>query len=215
MQTLLKRSGYFLLAILVITIEQLPSRLIKAGQPMWEMGLIILCWILITGASLYLAKRLGLVESWKNLKGKQAWAAIGLGFLALYVTKFLGGVILFLENGPEATTQNQALLGGVHPLLLFVLAVIVAPIVEEIVFRGLIMKRTFDNSYLGIAISSILFALLHLPTDIGSWVLYLGMGLVLGIVYWKTEKLEHVIMIHFLNNGLSVLLMQLLSLLQG
>ena len=93
------------------------------------------------------------------------------------------------------------------PLLLVVLTAIAAPIVEETVMRGLILGRLFNNSYLGVILSSLLFGLLHIPTNIGSWIIYGGMGLVLAVVYHKTQKLEYTIAIHFINNALGVLFM--------
>jgi membrane protease YdiL (CAAX protease family) len=44
-----------------------------------------------------------------------------------------------------------------------------------------------------------------MPTDLGSWILYGGMGLVLALVYQKTKKLEYSIAVHALNNFLGVL----------
>ena len=134
-----------------------------------------------------------------------------IGFVVLTVVKYIGGIILLLENGLGANTENQAALEqlGMSPLLLIVLTVIAAPIVEETVMRGLILGRTFNNSYFGVIISSLLFGLLHMPTNIGSWVIYGGMGFVLAVVYHKTQKLEYTIAIHFINNALGVLLMLL------
>ncbi|QQV79572.1 CPBP family intramembrane metalloprotease [Enterococcus faecalis] len=50
---------------------------------------------------------------------------------------------------------------------------------EEGIFFVSGFKRFFQASFkkIGILVSSILFALVHTPTDIGSFVIYWGMGL--------------------------------------
>lgn len=145
----------------------------------------------------------------EELKTWKAWKTILVGFVVLTIVKYIGGVVLLLENGIGANTENQAALEqlGMSPLLLVVLTAIAAPIVEETVMRGLILGRLFNNSYLGVILSSLLFGLLHIPTNIGSWIIYGGMGLVLAVVYHKTQKLEYTIAIHFINNALGVLFM--------
>ena len=155
---------------------------------------------------------MGLLNHLKDLKTWKAWKTILVGFVVLTIVKYIGGVVLLLENGIGANTENQAALEqlGMSPLLLIVLTAIAAPIVEETVMRGLILGRVFNNSYLGVILSSLLFGLLHIPTNIGSWIIYGGMGLVLAVVYHKTQKLEYTIAIHFINNALGVLLMLLL-----
>ena len=78
---------------------------------------------------------------------------------------------------------------------------------KNLFFRGLIVKQAFHFSKLGVLVSSLLFGALHMPTDLGSWILYGGMGLVLAMIYRKTQKLEFSIAVHALNNFLGVLSM--------
>ena len=138
-----------------------------------------------------------------------AWKSIFMGFLVMVPIKMLGGITLFLEHGAKTDTLNQSVIEqlGMSPLMLLVLTVIAAPIVEEFVFRGLIVKQAFQFSKLGVGVSTFLFGALHMPTDIGSWILYGGMGLVLALVYQKTQKLEYSIALHAINNFLGVISM--------
>lgn len=191
--------------------EQLPTAFIAADQPFWQSALIILNLLIVVALTVFVAKRVGLLNHLKDLKTWKAWKTILVGFVVLTIVKYIGGVVLLLENGIGANTENQAALEqlGMSPLLLVVLTAIAAPIVEETVMRGLILGRVFNNSYLGVILSSLLFGLLHMPTDIGSWIIYGGMGLVLAVVYHKTQKLEYIIAIHFINNALGVLFMLL------
>lgn len=212
MKKFLTALKYFFLALGLLFLEQLPTAFIAADQPFWQSALIVLALLIVAALTVFVAKRVGLLNHLKDLKTWKAWKTILVGFVVLTIVKYIGGVVLLLENGIGANTENQAALEqlGMSPLLLIVLTAIAAPIVEETVMRGLILGRVFNNSYLGVILSSLLFGLLHIPTNIGSWIIYGGMGLVLAVVYHKTQKLEYTIAIHFINNALGVLLMLLL-----
>lgn len=209
MKKLLTALKYFFLALGLLFLEQLPTAFIAADQPFWQSALIILALLIVAALTVFVAKRVGLLNYLKDLKTWKAWKTILVGFVVLTIVKYIGGVVLLLENGIGANTENQAALEqlGMSPLLLVVLTAIAAPIVEETVMRGLILGRLFNNSYLGVILSSLLFGLLHIPTNIGSWIIYGGMGLVLAVVYHKIQKLEYTIAIHFINNALGVLFM--------
>ena len=209
MKKLLTALKYFFLALGLLFLEQLPTAFVAADQPFWQSALIILALLIVAALTVFVAKRVGLLNYLKDLKTWKAWKTILVGFVVLTIVKYIGGVVLLLENGIGANTENQAALEqlGMSPLLLVVLTAIAAPIVEETVMRGLILGRLFNNSYLGVILSSLLFGLLHIPTNIGSWIIYGGMGLVLAVVYHKTQKLEYTIAIHFINNALGVLFM--------
>lgn len=185
MKKLLTALKYFFLALGLLFLEQLPTAFIAADQPFWQSALIILALLIVAALTVFVAKRVGLLNHLKDLKTWKAWKTILVGFVVLTIVKYIGGVVLLLENGIGANTENQAALEqlGMSPLLLIVLTAIAAPIVEETVMRGLILGRVFNNSYLGVILSSLLFGLLHIPTNIGSWIIYGGMGLVLAVVY--------------------------------
>ncbi len=213
MDTALSKIKWFFIALGIVVVEQLPILLLKKGQPLWQVIAISSILLIITGLTYYFAKKTELLENKLISDGDSAILWIGLGFAALTITKFIGGMVLFLEHGANANTANQAALvqAGLHPILLFILAAIVAPVVEETVFRGIIFGKLFGSeSYLGLVVSSLLFGGLHMPSDIGSWIIYAGMGLVLGFVYHKTRNLSYCMIIHFINNGLAVVLMLLL-----
>ena len=87
----------------------------------------------------------------------------------------------------------------------FITIVIAAPILEELIFRGIILNGLLkSNSPLkSIIISSLLFGLVHLnPWQfIGASIL----GSLSGWVYFKTNKLTLPIIIHMTNNFLGFL----------
>lgn len=183
---------------------------IKGG---WQLGLVTVLNLMLVGLVIYLAGRFNL---WQPQK-PALWSGKGLKTIALwsvylFLAKMLSGIVLALQAGPDATTFNQELIEGLdlNPIVLLLTTVLVAPFVEESIFRGLIMgKISSAQSALGLIISSLLFALIHLPTDLGSWLLYGSMGLVLGLLYRKTQRLDYCISVHFLNNLLAFFMMLL------
>ena len=58
----------------------------------------------------------------------------------------------------------------------------------------------------------ILFGPFHGPTNIGSFVIYAGMGAVLAAVAYIFKRLEMSILAHMLRNGVAVLIMILTGL---
>jgi membrane protease YdiL (CAAX protease family) len=91
-------------------------------------------------------------------------------------------------------------------IVLFVLlAVIIAPLFEEIFFRGFLF-RAFASSWgwvAGAAVSSAVFGIAHLQLDV--FLPLFALGLMLAWVYQRTGSLWTSISLHALFNGLSVL----------
>ncbi len=85
----------------------------------------------------------------------------------------------------------------------FISVVIAAPILEELIFRGIILNGLLKrySPVKSIILSSILFGLVHLnPWQfIGALII----GVFSGWVYYKTKKLSLSILIHFANNLLA------------
>ncbi len=93
------------------------------------------------------------------------------------------------------------------PVVMIIMAVIMAPIFEEIIFRGIIQKGLINNgmkpSY-AIVIASVVFGLVHgNPWQFVGAVL---LGCVLGLVYEKTKTLLLPILLHAFNNLCSSIL---------
>ena len=90
---------------------------------------------------------------------------------------------------------------------LILLAVIMAPIFEEIVFRGIIQKGLMNKGmkpWKAIIISAVIFGLVHgNPWQFVGAVL---LGSVLGLVYYKTKSLLLSILLHAFNNLCSAIL---------
>jgi len=89
----------------------------------------------------------------------------------------------------------------------FVTIVVAAPVLEEFLMRGLLLRGLLKNYSPAKAIiwTSVMFAVLHLNPwqGIGAFVL----GLVLGWIYYKTRSIWTCIFLHFANNLMGALMM--------
>lgn len=86
-------------------------------------------------------------------------------------------------------------------IALFVIATVAAPLLEETVFRGLLLQRWARRwgTARGVVASSALFALGH-----GEWLGHFVMGAVLALLFLRTRTLWTPITAHAINNALVV-----------
>ncbi|EUJ31257.1 caax amino protease family protein [Listeria floridensis FSL S10-1187] len=116
-----------------------------------------------------------------------------------------GVEVLINYLSPDFTTANQSgleeMIIQAAPLTIFVSVVILAPIVEEVIFRGFVMKIIFwKYPKIGFVVSTLLFTFAHIPTNFSSFLIYFVMAFGLALMYYKTKRLEACILLHFANN---------------
>ena len=91
--------------------------------------------------------------------------------------------------------------------LIILTTVIVAPIIEEMVFRGYLQKALEDSwgdITKAILVTSLFFALVHLNLY---WIVQIYiLGMLLGYLSWRTNSILPGIILHGLNNGFAVAL---------
>ncbi|HEM4128911.1 TPA: CPBP family intramembrane metalloprotease [Streptococcus suis] len=139
------------------------------------------------------------------------WKGLGLVVLTFAVAqlfKHLGYYIMELQGIEETSNELELtkLLENIPFWLAFVRVACQAAITEEIIVRGYLFKKFFEkHKILGIVVSGLIFAFLHGPTDLGSWIIYASPGFLLAYLYYKTDYLIYPIAVHFINNAWSVL----------
>ena len=140
----------------------------------------------------------------------------GLSFCVMFVLTLSIRLYTGLNN---ATNQTNLMdMFKTLPIYVILLACIYAPITEELLFRG-IFRKIFNNKYLFIILSGIIFGALHVVDDFQSIkellyiLVYSSLGIFLGTVYYKTNNLFANILFHFMQNTLAILAMIILSLL--
>lgn len=124
---------------------------------------------------------------------------------------FQGAILLLTKIIPESwfnlqNSQSSSLLGGSMAFAI-IYTVLIAPVCEETIFRGLVLT-IFDGKlpkWLGILISALVFALIHLPSPI-AFIYTLTLGIVLGFVRYRTKSLVPCVLAHIIFNATNYLL---------
>lgn len=139
-------------------------------------------------------------------------------WLKSLVTIGIIGIIIQLITNVETATNQKNLNDMFNnlPILVAILSMIYAPMVEELMFRG-VLRKFLNNKYLFILISGITFGALHVIDDFQSVqellyiFVYSSLGIYLASLYYKTNNICTNIYFHFLQNTLGVIGMLILK----
>ena len=206
---LLNRAGWLLIFLLATILYQIPigvtAILTLNAVPLLQSGLIV-AGISIVVLVLFIigARKTQLASFNFSFFRAKDLARLALSYLVILAFNILGVVLLHLMN--ETTTSNQSnindLVQNSSLISSFFLLVLIAPICEEILCRGVIPKKLFrGKENVGYIVGAIIFALLHLPTNLPSLLIYGGMSTVLTWTVYKTQRLEMSILLHMIVNG--------------
>jgi len=165
--------------------------------------------LVVYGLSLGLAIRFGLRRKSLTLVERPAlrFTRVPVSLLAMVgvLTVFMGFIIdPITALIPTPAWFEQMMSEALRPnLFSFISVVILAPLLEEILFRGIILEGLLKNYSPAKAIlgSAVLFGAVHF--NIWQGIAGLLAGLFLGWVYWKTRSLVPCILIHAVNNLLA------------
>ncbi|EUC82599.1 CAAX protease self-immunity [Streptococcus sp. CM6] len=219
-QEVLNRGKWVLILLVAFVLSQFPIGLalflankqfpiLQSGLLVGALSIVVLIVFIIGARKTQLA-----TFNLSFFKAKDL-ARLVLSYLVIFATNLLGSLLLRLTN--EATTNNQSILNGLVQnsslISTFFLLVLIAPICEEILCRGIIPQKIFrGKEKLGFVVGAIVFALLHMPTNLPSVIIYGGMSTVLTWTAYKTERLEMSILLHMILNGIAFCLLALLVL---
>jgi membrane protease YdiL (CAAX protease family) len=109
---------------------------------------------------------------------------------------------------PDSFLQIEALLKPKDPfslVLLIITIIIIAPIGEELLFRGFLQKgleKAWDDVTRAILFSSLFFAVIHFNPF---WIIQIYfLGVLLGFLSWKTNSIIPCIIFHMIINATSL-----------
>jgi exosortase E/protease (VPEID-CTERM system) len=149
----------------------------------------------------------------KSLEWKMSGGAVGMGAAAALIWVFLD------DRGSGAATANQAFRSGLNSMSLTTAsiwllirisgALIVAPLVEELAFRGYLLRKLIATDFEGVefnrftwisfTVSSIAFGLLH-----QSWLAGIVAGMIFALAMYRRGRLADAIGAHAVANGLVI-----------
>lgn len=158
--------------------------------------------------------RASLVAAWRDI-----WnfvQALVLGFVAHWAcTKLLDWLISFLIPGYSPITDASiADLAASNFYLRIIGIVILAPVIEETLYRGLVYRNLWrKNKVAAYIVSMVVFAAIHTLGYIGTgdittmilcFVRYLPAGLCLAWTYSKADNVFAPIIVHAVINAISI-----------
>lgn len=191
-------AGFFLLNIvshpgtpIVVTRD-----LLVMTSLLWMTFIIIICSVLIVRGRNPI-RLFGL--HWKEWK--PGLRAAGLTLLAALPVVIFLHQLAVLIIGPDARPQEILEFLYTHPeladrLTVATMAVVVAPLSEELVFRGYLygVTKKFGGPWCAIGVSSLLFAAVHMNS--AAFLALAGLGVALCLLYERTGSLWAPVLVH-------------------
>ncbi len=214
-----KRLTWFGILLVAIFLSQTPMLTLAIltkiqFNPIWSTILVSLISILVLAIFLYGAHKSKLLDLKSKLLTINDLPRIALSYLAIFVGNLIGGIMLQLLN--QTTTSNQQILNNIFSesslIAMFFLVVLIAPICEEIICRGIIPTKLFQGyEKVGYVLGWLLFLLAHMPSNLPSFLIYGWMSAVLTWTAYRTRRLEMSISVHMLLNSISFILLALFT----
>lgn len=162
-------------------------------------------------------------DSWRAARTPSTWAWTALVAGLVFGGSSLASGLMQMA-GVEPVPTNLAMVEEASrrwPVFLFLFAVVLAPVYEELLFRRVLFGRfvAAGRPWLGLVVSSLAFALMHEIPGVSAnppgavamlLVVYAGMGAAFAWVYHRTGTLWAPIVAHGLNNAVALLVHGLL-----
>lgn len=201
---------FFLAGLLIWLLPELGVDLTTAqGDASLQLFYMVINFI----ATLLIFRRF-LVASVKDMKGKIRRTILSalLGFAIYYVINLQIVFVYFLFDLEPQNLNQEAIdvLMVETPWQMILCAVVFAPFVEELLFRGLFFAPLYRKlPILAYVLSSVIFAAIHVVGAIGflplgevllCLVQYLPAGIALGFVYQRTGNIFGPMLLHFTIN---------------
>lgn len=208
--------GVFFVAMFLSQVPMLTLVLLQKTQleSIWSTLIVGITSTAVVTLFLYGAHKSKLLNLKSKLFTINDAPRIALSYVAIIVGNMIGAIWLHLLK--QTTTSNQetinSLISETSLISSFFVIVIVAPLCEEIICRGIIPTKLFEGyEKIGYIFGWLLFTLAHLPTNPPSFLIYGWMSAVLTWTAYRTKRLEMSIILHLVNNGVSILLLILLT----
>lgn len=140
-----------------------------------------------------------------NLRGIVLWSVFGV-FLAWF-TQAIAVIIEEQVFGISLGSENTALIMKVTRItpIFMLIPAIIAPILEEIIFRKIIFTKLYHrtNFFIAALLSSVIFGIIHGEPE--HLLIYGSMGFVFAYLYVRTRRIIVPIIVHMTLNSISVL----------
>ena len=189
----------------------------RLNQPVWTAIYEVISYLGALGLTILVPPRLAREQL--GLKGLPTWTDIGLAPIGFIVSAIGAMALVWLFslipwfNAEEVQDIGYSYyMSGGERALAFIMLVVVAPVIEEVIFRGWLYGklRARLGMIVSILITSVLFGLVHLQWNVGVNVFALsvvccGLREVTGTIYAG-------ILTHMIKNGVAFYLVYVMGL---
>jgi len=204
--------GHLGIIIILFAIFQLPFMLPMKYLPEHKMLILLIAYVFSMTMTILATKKIFNRRAKLNFK-PGFWYLLPVIIVVTFLFLMLGNILVALLPEPTGKLaeiyekfQESMKLVMENKVLGFLMLAIAAPLLEEILFRGIILKALLKkySPYKAILISAFTFGIFHL----NPWQFLFAsvLGLWLGYVYWKTRSLFYPVMIHFIVNATAFVL---------
>ena len=221
---LIKILGFTLWALLCFYASQiiiaLPMRLILGDQistPFWTFVFDLLFYaasiVLTVLGPVWFFKHKPSTRESLGLKDLPTWSDIGLAVVGFIVYMVLVSIVLQLLSGVIDINQAQNVgfdhyIIGIDRFLAFISLVVIAPIAEEILFRGWLYKKLRSaishrklSIFVATLVTSIIFGFLHGQLNVGINVFV--MSIIMCLMRELTGTIYGSIIMHMIKNAVA------------
>ena len=208
--------GIFFVAIFLSQVPMLTLVMLQKTQleSIWSTVIVGITSTAVVTLFLYGAHKSKLLNLKSKLFTINDAPRIALSYVAIIVGNMIGAIWLHLLK--QTTTSNQetinTLISETSLISSFFVIVIVAPLCEEVICRGIIPTKLFEGyEKIGYIFGWLLFTIAHIPNNLPSFLIYGWMSAVLTWTAYRTKRLEMSILLHLVINGMSILMLILLT----
>ncbi|AYG04173.1 CPBP family intramembrane glutamic endopeptidase [Gryllotalpicola protaetiae] len=193
------------LIVAVVLALTFPAWRYKVSYPVMLTSTYLLTW-----GPLVIAL-IATVVFWRKFLGFRA-IDIYLGLMIGVVGRAVGIIIQFFATGRmPASDIILGSVGGVYVFTSVIAPVVIAPLIEEPFFRGLLQGSLgrFLRPWGALIITAVIFTVVHTIADGWSWTLIVTLlvfALLAGYVTQQTKRLAPAIVGHAVFNGLAALI---------
>ena len=137
-----------------------------------------------------------------KMNAGQMILAFFMGYAILYVSNIIGTFItLFIGILKGSAVENELteIITGISPWLTLFFVVICAPVMEELIFRKLLVERTVKyGEGVAVLLSGLMFGLFH--GNLNQFAYAFTIGMFFAFIFVKTGKIIYTIILHMIIN---------------
>ncbi len=201
---------FFLGTLIIFAVQMGVIYLVEMFKPEWLMNgdisltvSMVPMYLIGMPLMILLVKRVAAVTLEKrSMKAWQFLLALVMCFCILYCSNIVGSIITFIISVIKGSAVSNVIMditSGTGLLTMLVYMVICAPIMEELIFRKLIVDRTVRYGQgVAVLLSGLMFGLFH--GNLNQFAYAFTLGLFLAFIYVKTGNIKNTIGLHMIIN---------------